>query len=83
VPQEVTAATSAGPWAHWAWTYLSRRSNTLNNCAVARALLAYDLYLGGPLQADNSSYYATPNISADATWASPGVLPPCAAAGAP
>jgi hypothetical protein len=69
VPQEVTNATSAGPWAHWAWTYPSRRANTLNGCAVARALLAYDRYLGGPLQADTSSYYVTANASADATWA--------------
>jgi hypothetical protein len=53
---------------HWAWTYPARRANTLNGCAVARALLAYDLYLGGPLQADNSSLYATANMSADATW---------------
>ena len=67
VAQEVASATSAGPWSHWAWTYPTRRSNTLNGCAVARAPLAYDLYLGSPQQVANSSLYATANMSADAT----------------
>jgi hypothetical protein len=67
VAQEVANATSAGPWAHWGWTYPTRRSNTLNGCAVARALLAYDMYLGGPHRTTNSSYYVGANMSADAT----------------
>jgi hypothetical protein len=67
VPQDVTNETSAAAegYAHWAWSYPARRANVLHSCALARAALAYDLFLGTPEQAGDPAAYVTGNRSAD------------------
>lgn len=67
VPQDVANETSAATegYAHWAWSYPARRANVLHSCALARAALAYDLFLGTPEQAGEPAAYVTGNRSAD------------------